>query len=67
MFSISFRQYYDLSDEEHLNWESLSQNPAAIELLEEKIKEEEKPELDNRYDEISWALLSSNPAIFEAK
>jgi hypothetical protein len=37
------------------------------ELLEEKIKEEEKPELDNRYDEISWALLSSNPAIFEAK
>jgi hypothetical protein len=39
------------------------------EFLEEKIKEEEeeKPKLDNRYDEIYWALLSSNPAIFEAK
>ena len=66
--NLSDREYYNLSQDEHLEWEYLSINPAAIELLEEKIKEEEeKPELDNRYDEISWALLSSNPAIFEAK
>ncbi len=30
--NLSDDKYYDLSDEEHLNWESLSQNPAAIEL-----------------------------------
>ena len=59
---------YDLSDSEFLDWERISENPAAIELLEEKINEEKNmPELDNRYDKISWALLSANPAIFEVK
>jgi hypothetical protein len=65
---LSDTEYYDLSDSEYLDWEDLSRNPAAIELLEEKINEEKNmPELENRYDEISWALLSANPAIFEAK
>ena len=66
--NLSDDEYNDLSDGEHLNWESLSQNPVAIEFLEEKIKEEEeKPELENREDKIDWGSLSANPAIFEAK
>ncbi len=66
--NLSDDEYYDLSDSEFLDWERISENPAAIELLEEKINEEKNmPELDNRYDKISWALLSANPAIFEVK
>jgi hypothetical protein len=65
---LSVTEYYDLSESKYIDWEDLSRNPAAIELLEEKINEEKNmPELENRYDEISWALLSANPAIFEAK
>ena len=69
--NLSDDEYYDLSESEHLNWENLSQNPAAIELLEEKIKEEEMYEYEledlKDFQKINWKLLSSNPAIFEAK
>ncbi len=40
--NLSDREYYNLSQDEHLEWEYLSINPAAIEFLEEKIKFDDK-------------------------
>lgn len=54
----------------HLNWEYLSKNQNAIELLKYRINEEKKMDIDylnnlNIKDKINWQHLSSNPNAIE--
>ncbi len=60
-------------DKDKINWQYLSRNPNAIELLREKIKEEDDIPYDSIYtlnnlsynQKIDWRLLSSNPNAIE--
>jgi fido (protein-threonine AMPylation protein) len=49
------------NNKDKINWGSLSNNQAAIELLKEKINNNNK----NNDDEIDWIILSSNKNAIE--
>jgi hypothetical protein len=58
------------NNQDKIHWDSLSNNPKAIDLLEKRVKYQLKLEEEDNLDslktkeKINWGSLSANPAIF---
>jgi hypothetical protein len=67
---LSYDEYDALNYEYKINWEEISKNPKAIELIKERIKYEKNVLSEDRLKKLNslfklnWKELSKNPSIF---
>jgi hypothetical protein len=66
---LTKKRYHNLNMYHMINWDIVSKNPNAIELIKERIKYQKLPvNIDRLRDinegQINWKALSTNPSIF---